>query len=371
MSYPVLVLGGYGNFGGKITEALVQSNDISVSIAGRNPQSAARFSEQIKHKFGKQISCIVLDIQQADLACLLKSSGAKLVIHTSGPFQGQNYHVATACIDAGINYIDLADGRDFVRGFKALDDAARDNNVMAVTGASSVPGLSSAVINEFLAEFKELHSVEYGIAPGNKADRGEATVKAILSYTGKHFTRFDQGRWQSVRGWQDIHRQQFPQPIGNRWLANCDIPDLELFPHTYPDLRSVKFLAGLELSVMHLGLWFLSWFSTMGIVKDWSRYSKAITVMSTWFEKFGTDVGGMYMLLQGIDNQGNLKKIRWDLVAEEGHGPQIPTIASIVLAKKLAKGSLNIKGAMPCVGLFSLNEFTNEVADLNIWQQVS
>jgi saccharopine dehydrogenase-like NADP-dependent oxidoreductase len=37
------------------------------------------------------------------------------VIHTAGPFQGQDYAVARSAIAAGANYIDLADGRDLLQ----------------------------------------------------------------------------------------------------------------------------------------------------------------------------------------------------------------------------------------------------------------
>ena len=47
-----------------------------------------------------------------------------VVIHTSGPFQAQDYHVAKACIVQGCHYIDLADGRAFVDGITVLDEAA-------------------------------------------------------------------------------------------------------------------------------------------------------------------------------------------------------------------------------------------------------
>nr|BFE97511.1 hypothetical protein GCM10020185_80470 [Pseudomonas brassicacearum subsp. brassicacearum] len=47
------------------------------------------------------------------------------VIHTGGPFQGQSYAVAESCIDAGVNYCDLSDSRDFVTGIGALDARAK------------------------------------------------------------------------------------------------------------------------------------------------------------------------------------------------------------------------------------------------------
>lgn len=51
------------------------------------------------------------------------------------------------CIESGVNYIDLADGRYFVGGMAGkFNDRAVEKGVTVVTGASSVPGLSSAVL---------------------------------------------------------------------------------------------------------------------------------------------------------------------------------------------------------------------------------
>ncbi len=82
------------------------------------------------------------------LAERLRGAAPDLVIHTCGPFQGQDYRVAEACIDAGVDYIDLADGREFVAGIEALSERASTSGVVTVSGASSVPGPSSAAVDE-------------------------------------------------------------------------------------------------------------------------------------------------------------------------------------------------------------------------------
>lgn len=368
MTYPVLVLGGYGNFGGKISAALAKDSTINVMVAGRSKQKANQFAAKLGRTHGVDVMGVELDIFQDNLAAAIASTGAKLVIHSCGPFQGQGYEVAEACIASGINYIDLADGRQFVKQFKTLDNNAKENHVLAITGASSVPGLSSAVVNEYISEFESLTELEYGISPGNQADRGEATVHSILSYTGRPFTRWQNKAWQTVYGWQEIHRHPFPAPMGKRWLANCDIPDLELFQDYYPELKNIKFYAGLELGFLHVGLWLLSGIVRMRMIDNLARYSKIMTQMSTWVQSWGSDIGGMYIRLSGIDSNKQSKTIQWDLVAEQGHGPEIPTLPAIILAKKLASGALAKKGAMACVGLFSLAEFTQELEAWDIWQ---
>ena len=101
------------------------------------------------------------------------------------PFQIKRYEVAEACIAACVHYVDLADGRGFVTGIPALDASAKSAGVWVISGASTVPGLSSAVLEHYRSEFATIDSLRYGISPGQKAERGLATTQGILSYVGK------------------------------------------------------------------------------------------------------------------------------------------------------------------------------------------
>lgn len=140
MPKKVLVLGGYGNFGERICSALAQ-DDCELYIAGRSHDKA----QQLAQKLGA-IAC-VLDHQAPDFLVQLQHIKPDILIHTSGPFQGQNYHIADACIKVGCHYIDIADGRAYVRDITQLNAAAQQAKVLVVSGASSLPALSSAVVD--------------------------------------------------------------------------------------------------------------------------------------------------------------------------------------------------------------------------------
>lgn len=85
-----------------------------------------------------------------------------------------------------------------------------------------------------------------------------------------------------------------------------------------------------------------------------------------WFNRFGGDCGGMHVSLEVEAAPGVMRTLHWNLVARQGHGPEIPCIAAIVLARKLAAGEIATPGALPCMGLMSLAEFTSAVSHLDI-----
>ncbi|MGE5201557.1 MAG: saccharopine dehydrogenase family protein [Acidobacteriota bacterium] len=356
--FGVLVLGGGGVFGSRICRRLARDPALRVIAAGRTAAALEKLAAEIG------VETCLLDAP-AGLAAALGATGARLVIHTAGPFQGQDYAVAEACIAAGVHYVDISDGRDFVCGFDALDARARAAGVLAASGASSVPALSAAVIDSARENFAWLTGIAIGISPGNRAPRGPAVIAAILGYAGKPITRWEDGAWRRVFGWQDLRRIRI-EGLRRRWFSACDVPDLALLPGRYPGVATVQFHAGMELGTLHLGLWALSWLvraRLVGSLRPLGGFARWLGALTYWL---GTDRGGMYVRLDGRDAAGQPVRGCWSLVAEAGDGPFVPGTPAVILAKKLARGTLTTRGAMPCLGLFTLGEFREEVADLAI-----
>src|SRR6185295_15428736 len=116
----VLLLGGYGAFGGRIAERLARENDVEVVVAGRSLQRAHEFAARVQQGARARITPARLDgiqVAAGDLAALRPL----LVINASGPYQHQDYRLARACVAAGVHYLDLADAREFVTGIGTLD----------------------------------------------------------------------------------------------------------------------------------------------------------------------------------------------------------------------------------------------------------
>ncbi|HEX8955320.1 MAG TPA: saccharopine dehydrogenase NADP-binding domain-containing protein, partial [Burkholderiaceae bacterium] len=207
--HTVLVLGGYGFFGARICQALHAHAAIRLLIAGRDAGKARQAAQGLGLPAEQGLA---LDAHAPDLAKTLRKLGVNTVIHTAGPFQGQDYAVAQAAIAAGANYIDLADGRDFVAGIASLDGAARAAGVLVTSGASSLPALSSAVVDRYLPRFSRLDAIRHGIGSAARAP-GLATMRGVFGYCGKPFQRLEQGQWQTVHGWLDSIRYRFPTPV--------------------------------------------------------------------------------------------------------------------------------------------------------------
>nr|WP_248766976.1 saccharopine dehydrogenase NADP-binding domain-containing protein [Pseudomonas sp. MWU12-2345] len=352
----VIVIGGLGNFGARICQRLAQEPGLTVIAASRSTGGSVHgFSS------GQTVTTLPLDIHSIDFEARLAEASPGLVIHCAGPFQGQDYRVAKAACAAGAHYLDLADGRDFVEHFSANVDAqAKAAGVLAISGASSVPGLSSAVVDHLAKSFTRVDSIRTVIAPGQQAARGIATIKAVFGYAGLAFARWNGGAWRKQYGWQDIRRFSFVG-LGPRLGAACDVPDLALFPARYPGVRDVEFHAALELGIQHICLWSAAALRRLGVPLPIDRWAARLDALSARvLDPLGSDKGAMKVQVHGVLEGGKQGCLTWQLTAPGGNGPEIPCMAAVLLACKLAKNELRLTGAFPCMGLLELEEFEVE-----------
>ena len=368
--YPVLVLGGYGTFGGRISRLLARNPDLHIHVVGRSLPKAEGLANRIRTETpAAHVNPLAMDIR-TDLAGCLRRAGAGLVVHAAGPFQGQDYAVAQCCIDHGVHYLDIADSRDFVCGFDRLDGKARAKRVTAISGASSVPGLTSAVVENLRLAFGAVSEIHMALVPDTGATMGRAMVDAILSYAGTPIPRWRDGGWTEVFGWQDLAKHRTGgvggPSIGPCWTAACDVPDSVLLPQTVPELQTVTFRAGHQSRVVHFGLWALSWLVRAGIVPSLQRYAPLLRRAVALAAPFASGRGGMSVELRGVAPDGRPLIRRWAIVAGSGDGPWIPCLPAAILANAIVRGDLTRRGAMPCRGLFGLDDFESAIRPFDI-----
>jgi hypothetical protein len=343
----VVVLGAAGNFGARIVRALKHEPGIQLLAAGRRALAVPGAAS---------VPTAMLDIAAPDFAARLTALAPAVVIHCVGPFQRQDYRVARAALNARAHYLDLADGRDFVTGFSpALHAAAVRSGRVALTGASTLPALSTAVIDALCTGLSAPQSIQIVIAPGQRAPRGAATLAAVFSYLGRPIPLWRAGNWEAGWGWMGLKR--FQLGFGTRWGALCDVPDLTLLPARYPAVQDVAFHAALEIPAQHIALWMLAGLRRMGVPLPVESWAHGLDRVASFFDRFGGDWGGMQVQVAGLDASGVPVRRIWTLQAPARNGPEIPCMAAVLLAKRLANAAPLPAGAYPCVGFLTLAEF--------------
>ncbi len=354
----ILLIGGSGVFGSRLARLAVKEPGVALTLAGRTRSKLVAVAQDLS----PQPEVMTLD---RDLLEPLQLESFDLVIDAAGPFQASKPAVIGAALASKTPYVDLADGRRFVADFPGFDDAAKSGGVPLVTGASSIPALSHAVLDRMLRGWNAVDQIRIGIFPGNRAPRGLSVVEAILSYVGKPVRVFREGEWQRVPGWGMTHREDI-KGVGKRWASVCDTPELDLLVQRYRPRRSAEFFAGLELGILHCGLDLLSRPVRWGWLDGLRPFSKILLAMAKLFLPLGSDRGAMTVFASGQDAAGHQIEARWTLTADANRGPFVPTLAALAMIRRFRDGWGPEPGAHVCAGMLGLPEFEHDLSRLGI-----
>ncbi len=379
----VLIIGGYGEFGGRLAQ-LLQRDGMSVVIAGRDFNKAQQFCS------ANGGTPLKLDIT-TDLS-LIDTLEVDVVVDAAGPFQSygndkQRYYLARRALECGAHYLDLSDDGNFSSGIACLNTLAKQKQRFALSGASSTPALSGAVVMALQKNLCSIEKIETSILPGSRAPQGQSVMSAILDQVGNPVPFWRDGAWEQHIGWST----PVPKRINNTLCRNANLinaADAVLFPEHF-NARSVIFRAGLAMPIMHLSLQWLGTLRSFGLLPNLTKFISPLRWFANRLVPFGSDNGGMLVEVIGecksasilIDGQlqepkanksateetlcedSYLASSTWCLSAEPGQGPFVPTIAIRAILRNI---HLVPTGARACIGELPLSNYVQAMDDLGI-----
>lgn len=365
----VLVLGGYGTFGGHLIRLLSNEGRLTLICAGRALEKAQSFIEET----GGDAEILPARIDRdGDLGAAFAEWKPDLIVDATGPFQvyGERpYRVVEAAIAAGINYVDLADGAEFVVGITQFDEAAQDKGVTVISGASTFPALSFAVIRDLTEDWQRVEGVEMGLSPSPKAGLGRNVIEAIMSYAGKPVPYLEDGLAKTAPGLVDSRRYAIAPPGVERLsplrFSLIDLPDQTLMTAKFPDLQRLWPGVATRPQIFLRGL---NW---MARLVHWGalRSLAPLVGLSVWTMNhfaFGTHRGGMFLRVEGLNQDGEARTREWHMIAEGDDGPIIPSIAMAVMIQRQLAGDRFPAGARPATEDFSLRDYEKIFETRNI-----
>lgn len=350
---PVLVIGGYGGFGARLSRRLAEQGH-RVIVAGRTAERAIAFAATLAGAEG-----MALDTRAPDLAERIALTGAATVVDAAGPFQQAGPQVACAALAAGIDYCDLADARDFVCGIAALDKEAKARGVTILSGTSSVPALSGAVVRQLAQDMERVVSVDIAISASNRGGAGASVARAMLSYAGRSFRVWRGGRGDTLVGWHGLTRQCIAidgrPSLGHRWLADADVPDLALLPDRLPGRPSVRFRAGTDRAVQVIGLWLVATVVRLRLIGSGTMLTRLLRPMQRLTGIGASAWSGMHVRVIG-ERGGVAIEREWTLLVGDGKGPEVPTLAAALLVEQMLRGQVS-PGARDAGEALALSDF--------------
>ncbi|MEI9429148.1 SDR family oxidoreductase [Mesorhizobium sp. Cs1299R1N3] len=357
----LLIVGGYGTFGGRIVQLLENEPRLIIMVAGRSLAKAAAWCGH-RGSVTARLMPAVFD-RDGDLAAQLASLRPDTLVDASGPFQAYGegcYRLVEACIEQGVNYLDLADGSDFVAGMPAFDAAAIRAGLFVLSGVSSFPVLTAAVVRRLSSGMARVDTIRGGIAPSPYAGVGENVIRAIAGYAGQPVTLLRGG--VKARGHpltEQMRTTIAPPgrvPLGNTLFSLVDVPDLRALGELWPQTKTIWMGAGPVPETLHRALIGLAWLARIGLVRSLSPLAPLMHWASNRL-RWGEHRGGMFVAVEGADPTGALVKRSWHLLAEGDDGPLIPSMAVEALVRKALDGHPPAPGARAAVNDLELADY--------------
>ena len=356
----ILIVGGYGVFGGRLAFVLRDEPALTLIIAGRSMVKAQAFCAALGGSAATEPAVFDRD---GDLARLLGDLQPNLVVDATGPFQTygpEPHRLVEAAIAAGIDYLDLSDGSDFVCGISRFDGEAKRRGVYVLSGVSSFPVLTAAVVRDLAAGLARVDEIVAGVAPSPYAGVGLNVIRAIAGYAGQPIELMRDGKPAFGYALTETMRLTIcppgELPLHNTRFSLVDVPDLQLLPARWPGLRSIWIGAGPTPEIFHRFLNLLAWAVRLRLLPSLAWLAPlfhSVTNRVRW----GEHRGGMLVRVEGETADCERVSRTWHLLAEGDDGPLIPSMAIAAIVGRVQAGRVPPAGARSAIGDLDLADF--------------
>jgi Domain of unknown function (DUF4166)/Saccharopine dehydrogenase NADP binding domain len=365
-SLKVLVVGGNGVFGSRIVALLEDEPRLGLFVGGRSVDRATNFVLS-RGKTQAQLAAVAFD-GNGDVVGQLSAIGPDIVVDASGPFQAygeDRYRVVRACLAHGANYLDLADGSDFVAGIDAHDEQAKAAGVYVLSGVSSFPVLTAAAVRRLSTGMTAIKSIRGGIAPSPYADVGENVIRAIAGYAGQPIRRKHDGVFCSGYPLTEQLRYTIAAPghvpLHNRLFSLVDAPDLQALAVLWPEADEIWMGAAPVPESLHRFLIALAWLVRFRLLPTLSPIARLMHFATNRI-RWGEHRGGMFVEVRGIDGSGAPIERAWHMLAEGDDGPFIPSMAVEAIVRNALEQRPPPPGARAAVRDLELDDYVKPFA---------
>ncbi|MER8436725.1 hypothetical protein NKH36_18725 [Mesorhizobium sp. M1312] len=145
----------------------------------------------------------------------------------------------------------------------AFNEAAQKAGLFVLTGVSSFPVLTAAVVRRLSLGMTRVDSIRGGIAPSPFAGVGENVIRAISSYAGQLVKLIRNGRSAPGHPFTEQTRYTIAPPgrlpLRSTLFSLVDVPDLRALADLWPQAQTIWMGAAPVPEVIHRALIGLAW----------------------------------------------------------------------------------------------------------------
>lgn len=320
-----LVIGGYGTFGSHVARELARLQ-LPLVITGRDASRAEAFARSL----GPTCQARAIDVTRLE-SCKAALVGQPVVVNCAGPFGELGTSLLDACLAEGCHYVDIADDRRYTALVRSYGARFQQQDLAAVFGCSSLPGISGALGLLAHQGTKAPQRARVTLFIGNNNPKGDAAVRSLLAGLGQPI----QAPQGIVRGFRDREVVPLPEPFGPRGVFNFESPEYDLLPQLM-GVRSVSVKVGFELRLANA---FFNALACLGLSFG-SRTAWLLDKPAALFRWIGTSGGAVMTELFYADGSTR----RAALVARRD-GQRMAALPCAFVTEALLRSASPVRGA--------------------------
>lgn len=211
----ILIVGGYGEVGGKIAKLLLRSYPNRILIAGRNIEKAKQFCARCN----QLATPIQMDVSKTVNPQQLE--GVALVIMC---LEQQDTAFTQLCLRKGIMYIDITASYAFLKKLEDLHPIAEQHHSTIVYSVGMAPGLTNLMAMHAAQQLTTIDQLHISILLGAGDTHGTAAVLWILDQLNQPYHLNYQHKRQTTTNFTNRRVVQF-KGVGKRSLYQFNFSD--------------------------------------------------------------------------------------------------------------------------------------------------
>ncbi|MCP4643705.1 MAG: hypothetical protein GY851_24880 [bacterium] len=276
----VLFIGGAGDMARSMIDLMREETVFErVTLADLDGAKAAAIADEA----GPPFASVGLDIMDRP-ALVAEMKRHDITVNYAGPFYRFERPAAEAAIEAGVDYISIADDYDAYLSVADLEDAAKAAGVRIMTGFGNSPGLTQILALKGCQSMDAPKGVAVNWAGGANEAVGESNILHVLHLMSGETLQWRDGHEEYVPCARGRKMVDFPQPIGRIPTWYTGHAESVTLPRNVPGLEYVSVHGGASPPFdFHL----VAFLARLGLTKTHERRVRVLNLFRPilpWFQ---------------------------------------------------------------------------------------
>lgn len=236
-----IVLGGAGGVGSGMIKALIDAKDVEqVTIGDVNEERASRILDE--HQ-SEKLRFQAVDVSKAQ-NIVPHLQGMDVVANCSWYYY--NLEVMQACIEVGVDYLDVGGLYHFTLKQMALHDRVKAAGIVVVPGLGSAPGLTNVSAGYCVKRLDKVDAIYIRAADWSEGEtfwQVDYSLRTVLDELFKEAPVFQDGETKMIPPLSSSIKFVFPDPVGDVTLYDTLHSEVATLPTSYKEkgIKEVRY----------------------------------------------------------------------------------------------------------------------------------